>query len=316
MPVIEVDALRRSYGSFEALRGVSFAVEKGEIVGLLGPNGAGKSTTMKVLTGYLAPTGGSARICGHDVLAAPLAVRACLGYLPEGAPLYGEMQVRDYLAFVGEVRGLAPSTCARAIERVAEQCGLRERLSQRIGTLSRGYRQRVGLAQALVHSPPILILDEPTTGLDPNQIVEIRSLIREVGATRTVILSTHILSEVQVTCDRVLVIHEGRLVADERTERMVAGNDGRRLVVGLGQGKVRATAAQLATELSELPGVLEVHPTAPADTAHRFQLQTDGDARAEVSAWAARRGHVLLELATSRSSLEEAFRRLTTPGDA
>ena len=316
MPVIEVDGLRRSYGDFEALRGVSFSVRAGEIVGLLGPNGAGKSTCMKVLTGFLAPTGGAARICGHDVLTEPLAVRSKLGYLPEGAPLYSDMRVRPYLDFVGRVRGLGQAERARAIERVADQCGIAQRLSQRIGTLSRGYRQRVGLAQALLHEPPILILDEPTTGLDPNQIVEIRTLIREVGATRTVILSTHILPEVQVTCDRVLIIHEGALIADERTERMVQGDRVQRLVVGLGPGKVHADADALSAQLAALPGVLEVRPAAPADTAYRFQLRAEGDVRATVSRWAATHGHVLLELATARSSLEEVFRRLTTPGDA
>ncbi|MFT4628245.1 MAG: ABC-2 type transport system ATP-binding protein [Myxococcota bacterium] len=316
MSVIEVEGLRRSYGAFEALRGVSFTVEAGEIVGLLGPNGAGKSTTMKVLTGYIAPSAGTARIRGHDVLQDPLAVRAELGYLPEAAPLYSEMRVRAYLDFVARIRGLGPSERARAIERVAGECGIADRLQQPIGTLSRGYRQRVGLAQALVHEPSILILDEPTTGLDPNQIIEIRQLIRRVGATRTVILSTHILPEVQVTCDRVLIIHEGRLVADERTERMVAGRGARRVTVGLGAGKVRADEAELRRSLRAIEGVLEVRTCAPVDTAHRFELRCEADVRASVSAWAARQGHVLLELTTARSSLEDVFRRLTTPGDA
>lgn len=309
--VIEVEGLRRSYGSIEALKGISFAVEGGGIVGLLGPNGAGKSTCMKILTGYLAPTSGRAVVCGHDVVEEPVEVRRQLGYLPENAPLYDEMSVKSYLGFIARVRGLGRAERAHAIDRVLDECSLQDRYTQRISTLSRGYRQRVGLAQALLHSPKILILDEPTTGLDPNQIVEIRSLIRRVGRTRTVILSTHILPEVQVTCDRVLILHGGRIVADDSTEAIVAAGSGHVLTVGIGRGKVVASAAEVAAQLEAIEGVQQVRATTPVDEAFRFQLHAAQDVREDVWRWAVERGHVLLELSSERTNLEEVFRRLT-----
>ncbi len=311
MAVVEVEALRRSYGSFEALRGVSFRVEKGQIVGLLGPNGAGKTTTMKILCGLVAPTGGRAIVAGHDVLLEPVEARRHLGWLPEGAPLYDEMVVGAFLAFVGRARGLGAAERARAIERVATECGLTDRLAQPIGTLSRGYRQRVGLAQALLHEPAILILDEPTTGFDPNQVAEIRDLVRAVGRTRTVILSTHVLSEVQAVCDRVLILHRGELVADDTTERVVGAGRGLAVTVGIGPGKVRVQGDALATQLAELPEVTAVHPLAPLDDVHRFEVHAARDVRADLFRWAVDRGHVLVELAPVTRDLEEVFRSLT-----
>jgi len=314
--VIRAEGIRRSYGAFEALRGVSFEVEAGEIVGLLGPNGAGKTTCMKVLAGSLAPTGGRVTVCGRDVLSDPIGVQRQLGYLPEGAPVYDEMAVEPYLAFVASARGLEPASRARAIERVVGQCGLQERVKQRISTLSRGYRQRVGLAQALLHEPKVLILDEPTTGLDPNQIVEIRSLIREVGRTRTVILSTHVLSEVQVTCDRVLIIHEGRLVADDRTERLLGASSGQVLTIGLGQGKVEVDPDTLIGQLASVPGVTRVVAAPAGDERNRFTVYAGSDVRDAVFQWAVARGHVLVELSAERRDLEDVFRRLTVDGEA
>jgi ABC-2 type transport system ATP-binding protein len=309
--VVEVADLRRTYGSFEALKGISFRIQAGEIVGLLGPNGAGKSTTMKVLTGFLAPTSGTATVCGHDVVGEPLEVKRHLGYLPEAAPLYPEMTVGAYLDFIGRVRGLGVAERARAIETAAVQCGVTDRLKQRIGTLSRGYRQRVGLAQALLHSPDLLILDEPTNGLDPNQIVEIRALVRRLGQTRTVVLSTHILSEVQVTCDRVLIIHQGRLVADGPTQAITGGSSGQTVTVGLAAGKVAASHEALTADLAAIAGVVSVTPAARQDDAVRFVLRADRDVRPEVFAWAVARGQVLVELAAETNNLEEVFRRLT-----
>jgi len=314
--LIEVSALRRHYGTFEALAGIDFAIEAGEIVGLLGPNGAGKSTTMKILTGFLAPTGGSARVAGHDVVASPLQAREQIGYLPENAPIYLDMTVASYLDFIGRVRGLEKAERARAIERVAVDCGITDRLGQRIDTLSRGYRQRVGIAQALLHSPRILILDEPTSGLDPNQIVEIRHLIREVGRTRTVILSTHILPEVQVTCDRVIIIHQGRIVADDSTEQIVAATSGHVVTVGIGQGKVLASADVLIGQLSDLEAVSAVKVATPVNEAHRFLLHAARDVRGDVYRWAVEHGHVLLELSAERTNLEDVFRRLTHDAEA
>jgi ABC-2 type transport system ATP-binding protein len=311
-PVVEVRDLRRKYGAFEALKGVSFSIQPGEIVGLLGPNGAGKTTTMKILTGYLAPTGGSARVCGHDSLVDPISVQKRLGYLPEASPVYRDMSVRSYLDFVGRVRGLGAAERHRAIDRTAEQCGLTDRLRQQIDTLSRGYRQRVGLAQALLHEPPLLILDEPTTGLDPNQIVEIRTLIREVGETRTVILSTHILPEVQVTCNRVLIIHQGDLVADGSVEEVMAATSGFSMTIGLASGKVSLAESALLNGLSRIDGVQRATTAAPSgNEAHRFVVHANEDVREQVFQWAVREGLILVELATEKSNLEEVFRRLT-----
>lgn len=311
MPVVEVQQVHRRYGPIEALAGVSLSVEAGQIVGLLGPNGAGKTTLMKILTGLLAPTRGSARINGHDVLTEPLLARRQLGWLPEGAPLYEEMSVRSFLRFVARARGLRTAETALALDRVAEATGLTPRLRQRIGTLSRGFRQRVGLAQALLHAPPILILDEPTTGLDPNQVIEIRELVRSVGQTRTVLLSTHVLSEVQAVCDRVLILHQGRIVADDATERITDAARGSVCTLGLGPGKVHAPRERIVAQLDEIGGVSAVRPLAELDGVHRFEIHADRDVRAELFRWAVARGHVLVELTPAKQTLEEVFRRLT-----
>ena len=213
--MIQVEGLRKRYKEFEAVRGVSFSVGKGRVVGLLGPNGAGKTSIMKVLTGYHRPSEGTAVLNGLNVDDDPVGVKASVGYLPEGVPLYSDMTVGEYLAFVAEARGLPVQDRKTAIKKAAEACGIADMTDVLIEHLSKGYRQRVGLAQAIVHEPPILILDEPTTGLDPNQILEIRSLIRSLGAEKTVILSTHILQEVEALCSEVLILHEGRIVAQE-----------------------------------------------------------------------------------------------------
>ena len=212
--MIEVKSLSKAYGELTALQDVSFQIERGEIVGFLGPNGAGKSTTMKILTGYLPQSAGTVTVDGQDVNADSLAVRTRIGYLPESTPLYTEMLVYDYLAYVGQVRAIPKDDLEGRILETSRLCGLEDRLGQEIGTLSKGYRQRVGLAQALIHQPDILILDEPTSGLDPNQIVEIRNLIKDLGEDRTIILSTHNLPEVMATCNRMLIVHNGTLVAD------------------------------------------------------------------------------------------------------
>jgi ABC-2 type transport system ATP-binding protein len=315
MAVVSVRNLWRNFGSVAALCGISFDIEAGQIVGLLGPNGAGKSTTMKILTGFLAPTRGTAEVAGADVLADPVEVRRQLGYLPENAPVYPTMSVRAYLEFVGQVRGLARAERARGIERVVAECGLEDRMGQRIGTLSRGYRQRVGLAQALLHGPRLLILDEPTAGLDPNQIVEVRDLIRHLGKTRTVVLSTHILPEVQATCDRLIVIHRGLIVADGATEAIVASTSGHTVTVGLGSGKVVAPPAEIEVQLRALPGVNRVRSLAPVDESMRFAVDSGRDLREDVFRWAVEHGHVLRELSGERTNLEEVFRRLTLAED-
>ena len=211
--MINVDNLSKFYGSVEAVRGISFDVQEGEIIGFLGPNGAGKSTTMKILTGYMPASSGSAHIAGFDVSQDPLNVQKNLGYLPENNPLYPEMTVKAYLDYSASIKGLTGLEKNRSIGSVIEKCGLANVESRVIGHLSKGYRQRVGLAQALVNDPPVMLLDEPTSGLDPAQIVEIRNLIKDLKGNRTIMLSTHILPEVNMVCDRVVIIHQGRLAA-------------------------------------------------------------------------------------------------------
>ncbi|MGE4159234.1 MAG: ABC transporter ATP-binding protein [Planctomycetota bacterium] len=232
--MIEVRDVRKFYGPVEALKGLSFTVGKGEIVGLLGPNGAGKTTMMKILTGYLEPHSGEVRVGGFDVVADRLRVQGLIGYLPENAPLYLDMTVQDYLLHMGFLRGVTEPKMKKALGRAVERTGLMDRLMKPIGTLSKGYRQRVGLAQAILHSPDLLILDEPTNGLDPTQIVEIRSLIQDLAKESTVILSSHILSEVQVTCRRALIIAEGTL----RHDGPLAGSQSLRLEIDAAHGDV------------------------------------------------------------------------------
>src|SRR6266511_2464565 len=218
--MIELRNLEKSYGETRALKGVSFSISKGEIVGLLGPNGAGKTTAMKIVVGYLLPTAGSATVAGYDVVSQPLEVQRRIGYLPENAPLYLDMLAQDFLDFMADMRGLDAATRRRRLSQVVEECGIQRVLTRPIGQLSKGYRQRVGLAAAILHDPQILILDEPTTGLDPNQIVEVRQLIRRMGSTKTVILSTHILSEVEATCDRAVILIDGHVRADGTLEQI------------------------------------------------------------------------------------------------
>ena len=314
MHAIAIEDLKKSYGRHEALRGISFTVDEGEVVGFLGPNGAGKSTAMKILTGFLAPTGGSASVLGHDVLGDPIAAQRTIGYLPENAPIYTDMRVNDFLDYTARIRGLGRAERARAIGRVAGECGIKDRLGQKVGALSKGYRQRVGLAQALIHEPPILILDEPTTGLDPNQIVEIRNLIREIGRHKTVILSTHILSEVQATCDRVVIINKGELVADGATEEVTARTRGGQMLnVVYGPGKVAPDRETMHQALLTVAGVERAKSIESPDPAHHaFEVLANTDVRGALFQLAVARGVTLFELSPERTNLEEVFRRLTS----
>lgn len=219
---VVVSNLTKRYGSQLAVDAVSFRAEKGEIIGFLGPNGAGKSTTMKIITGYLPASGGTAEVCGYDVARYPAEVKRNIGYLPEHNPLYLDMYVREHLEFTGKLYGIRGQALRNRIEEMIEKCGLEREQRKKVGMLSKGYRQRVGLAQALIHNPPVLILDEPTTGLDPNQIVEIRRLISETAQDKTVILSTHIMQEVQAICQRAVIIHLGKIVADAPVSELTA----------------------------------------------------------------------------------------------
>jgi ABC-2 type transport system ATP-binding protein len=281
-PMIRIEGLTKRYGLTEALKRLSFEVPKGQVVGFLGPNGAGKSTTMRILAGFLTPTAGRASVGEIDVAKDPVKARRLIGYLPENNPLYEEMMVVDFLRFVAEARQVDPAVRSARIRSAAERCGLMQVLGKDIGQLSKGFRQRVGLAQAIVHDPAVLILDEPTTGLDPNQIVEIRELIRELGREKTVILSTHILSEVQSTCSRVLIINDGKLVADDSPEHLTAsGGEGTlHVVVASRLGQPLDPAAVTAT-FKSVPGVTAVESLTTDEAGAlgfslRFSLKTLG----------------------------------------
>lgn len=227
--MIEVSKLSKCYGAITALHDVSFAVGEREIVGFLGPNGAGKSTAMRILTGFSPASSGTATVAGYEVHANPIEVKRRVGYLPERVPLYEEMVVAGFLGYVAEVKGVARAARRGEVERVMERCGLTDMSKRLIGNLSKGYRQRVGLAQALIGSPPVLILDEPTVGLDPRQIVDIRQMIKELGADHTILLSTHILPEVAMVCERVIIINQGRIVTQDRMDRLTGPDRGKTL---------------------------------------------------------------------------------------
>jgi ABC-2 type transport system ATP-binding protein len=311
--LVEAKALAKSYGSTQAVKGITFSVKRGEVVGFLGPNGAGKSTTMKMLTGYLKPTQGSAHIAGVDVSQDPMAARRALGYLPENAPLYDDMMVIDFLRFISDLRGVKQAQ--NRLKNICERCGLMDVLGKDIGQLSKGYRQRVGLAQALVHDPDLLILDEPTSGLDPNQIIEIRSLIKDLGRDKTVLLSTHILPEVQATCGRILIINEGSLVADDNPDALTEKNAGAviKIVVKHAPGSTW-DSDRLRTLFSTVPGIkaVQAHDSEGAGTLG-FSLSASGseDAREAVFGTAVSNNLVLLDMHRERVSLEDTFRRLT-----
>ncbi|MDB4987141.1 MAG: ABC-type multidrug transport system, ATPase component [Myxococcaceae bacterium] len=309
--VIEAKDLTKHYGDFVAIDKLNFAVKRGEIVGLLGPNGAGKSTTMKILTCFTAPTEGTARVNGHDVFEQPIAVREAIGYLPENTPLYTEMMVYEYLEFAADMRGLKGADAKRQIKRAVEQTSLGDVVGKEIRALSKGYRQRVGLAQALVHEPPLLILDEPMSGLDPNQAIEVRDVIKTVGKERTVILSTHNLPEVQVTCDRVLIIARGKIVADD-TPKALSDRAGRArfLVTLLDEGDKTKGAFQ---ELEKVGGVDLVRSLESLRGELSFEIipRVDEDLRPALFRAVVAGSYTLVGLQREGQNLEEIFRQLT-----
>ncbi len=312
--MIRADSLSKRYGAVEALKEASFVVNRGEIVGFLGPNGAGKTTTMKILTGYISPTSGRAEVAGHDVETDSVEARRAIGYLPEHTPLYTEMLVSEYLEYVAEMRGYKGAEAKKRIKKVVEETDLGAKLGAEIRALSKGYRQRVGLAQALVHEPPILILDEPLSGLDPNQAAGVRDLIRALGRERTVILSTHNLAEVQVTCQRVLIIAGGRLVADDTPEGLTASRGRPRLLVTMKREPsfdASAFEARLRA-LSAVENVRAIGLDDPGEIAFELTSASGADARAEVFHAAVESRGVLLGLERRGGDLEDVFRSLTT----
>jgi ABC-2 type transport system ATP-binding protein len=303
--MITVQSLTKHYGQVRAVDGISFEIKKGEVVGFLGPNGAGKTTTMQMITGYLFPTSGTAVIDGINVVSNPLEVKQRIGYLPENTPLYEDLTVYEFLSFIAGVRGLNGSS-TRTIKKTAELCGITDVINRPIGTLSKGYRQRVGLAQAILHDPQILVLDEPTTGLDPLQIREIRALIRELGREKTIILSTHILPEVEQTCDRVLIINQGRIVADGSLESLKSGKTELHVVL---KGEVEPSV------FSTL-GRVDKEPSEEGETRFRIVPEAGTDIREQVYRICREKDLTLLELYRERQSLEDVFRQLTAGGQS
>ena len=302
--MIEVENLTKFYGSHMAIENVSFTVKKGEIVGFLGPNAAGKTTTMRILTGFLPPTSGEARVAGFNVFDDSLEVRKRVGYMPETVPLYPEMTVREYLDFFGQLRRVPKR--AQRINDIAAMCGLDDMIDARIGRLSKGYRQRVGLAQALIHDPEVLILDEPTVGLDPRQIIEVRQLIKNLASEHTVILSTHILPEVSMVCQRVLIISEGVIVAEDTPDRLQASLQGADRVYL----EVRRPSPEIRDRLLRIPGVRDVLDQGGGR--YEVECTTGSDHREELAATVIQGGWGLLEMRQVAMSLEEIFLRLTT----
>ena len=304
--MIDIRELCKSYGEVEALKDVTFSVKRGEIVGLLGPNGAGKTTLMKILTGFLHPSGGTAHVNGLDVVAEPRKVQTLLGYLPENAPLYPELTVQSYLKTIADLRGIPVGRHQESLSEAIRAVGLEDRLTQLIGTLSKGYRQRVGLAQAIMHRPKILILDEPTNGLDPTQIVEVRRLIKTLAQQCTVILSTHILSEVEATCDRAVVIMRGKVMADARLSELSASADSFVTLVSDEAEK------EVVGALRQLDGALgaEVAGRGGGSLSLRVRGAGGRDLCPDIFVLARDRGWILSELRRDARDLEVVFGEL------
>ena len=305
---IVVEGITKKYGIQKAVDDISFKINTGEVVGFLGPNGAGKSTTMKMITCYMAPTSG--RIILDDLEASSQAdeIKKRIGYLPETNPLYTEMGIIDYLKFCSEIQGIPKADISIRIHAMIERCGLESEKHKKIGELSKGYRQRVGLAQAMIHDPDILILDEPTSGLDPNQIIEIRKLIKELGREKTVILSSHILSEVEATCDRILIIHKGRIVADGTSDTLRQQSQGQELI----NVKIEAdNGADVNKALTALATVEKATPLDDKDGFFRVQSKPDSSSRKEVFDLCVKKKWYLLEMTGIETKLEDVFRELT-----
>ena len=304
--MIQVERLSRRYGTVKAVDGLTFAIGRGEIVGLLGLNGAGKTTTMRMLTTFLQPTSGRASLAGHDVLDEPLAVRRKVGYLPENVPLYTEMRTREYLEFRAKLKDVPRSRRREAINHVIQRCNLGNVEDRIIGQLSKGYRQRVGLAEAMVHMPDILILDEPTAGLDPVQIREVRALIRELGNQHTILLSTHIMSEVEAVCSRVIIIERGRIAVDDTLTNLRSDSV---MVV-----EVRGAVDAVRRSLETIPGVARVNLAGKDGELATFEVQADGgaDLREALAARVMQNGWSLRRLDIRRNTLEDRFIQAVT----
>ena len=296
---IEVNQLTKIYGNQKAIDCISFNVEEGEILGFLGPNGAGKSTMMKIATGFIPPSEGEVRIAGFDVVSDSMEVKRNIGYLPEHNPLYLDMYVHEYLGFIASLHGLKAKTKNDRINKMVDLCGLTLEQNKKIGALSKGYRQRVGLAQALIHDPKVLILDEPTTGLDPNQLGEIRTLIKEISKDKTVILSTHIMQEVKALCSRVIIINKGKIVANDTVEHLSK----------LSEGQVPNVEFQKEIEAEDLKELIGVEIL--SGDGINFKLKSDNDIRESLFKFAGEKGWIILSMQAEEADLETVFYQLT-----
>ncbi len=305
--MIEVKGLTKFYRHIRAIEDVSFSVEKGDIVGFLGPNGAGKTTTMKVITGFMPPDSGTASVAGFDVFENPMEVKRRIGYLPENPPLYNDMTVNDYLKFVASIKGVDGKKINDEIDRVSEKCSIKDVLKRLIAHLSKGYRQRVGIAQAILGNPEIVIFDEPTIGLDPNQVFEVRSLIKELAREKTVILSTHILPEVEMTCRKVIVIHKGHIVATENIEDLLR----RRKKINEIAIRVRRFSVELMKQIKD-KFTVSINQPPQMEDGFNIVFESGEDKREDIAKFIVDGGFGLLEMRPVTMSLEDVFRELTT----
>jgi gliding motility-associated transport system ATP-binding protein len=312
--LITVENLTKRYAAKTAVEGMSFEVQKGEILGFLGPNGAGKTTTMRIITGFMPATGGTVRVEGFDVFEHPIDVRRRIGYLPENPPLYLEMNVAAYLRFVAKIKGVPGEKIDAEIERVMERVNITDVKERIIAKLSKGYKQRVGLAQALLNDPPVLILDEPTIGLDPKQIQEVRELIKDLAGSHTVVLSTHILPEVEQTCHRVIIIDRGKIVAVDTPKNLRSQLQGGERVSLEVQGPV----SEILSKVKAMSGVVNVQKVGDTDGRHRLQVEGElrKDIRSELARTIVQNGWGLYELQSATMSLEDIFIKLTTAEEA
>ena len=309
--MIEVQNLVKHYGSVKAVDNISFTVAKGEILGFLGPNAAGKTTTMRIITGYMPASAGTVKVAGYDVFEQGLEVKKRIGYLPENPPLYSDMRVREYLTFVARIKGVNPKTINAEVDRVAERLSVLEVMDNLISNLSKGYKQRVGLAQALLNNPPVLIFDEPSNGLDPRQIIEVREIIKSLGSDHTVILSTHILPEVSMTCNRVAIINEGKLVKIDTPENLTKQLRGSESIILQVEGPMNEV--ELALSQHQSVTAVAVQPTGKENIAtYRVETSIGSDIRKELASLVVNRGWGLLELKAESLSLEDIFLKLTT----
>ena len=314
--MIQAEGIEKKYGTFKAVDDVSMSIGRGEIVGLLGPNGAGKTTIMKILTGYHLPTKGTAVINSHDVYREPLKVKESIGYLPEMAPLYTDLTVLEYLSFICDVRKIGKDKRKESIDRVISECGLEQVINRPIDKISKGYKQRTGLAQAIIHSPEILVLDEPTSGLDPNQIIEIRKLIQKIGKDKTIILSTHILQEVEAVCNRVLILNQGKIAARGTTEEIRREMKGDfRFSLELKSDAPDKTRGSLE-KLDAVNKIMLFEPSRKGNIDIRLSVKDEISSGEALFDWAVKNNCKILSMIPEKVSLEDIFIKLTTQGEA